>query len=43
MVIDGETHALTQGVCIAVTPGEMHEVTNTGKEELVLTYFGLKV
>ena len=40
--IDGEPHALTPGVCVAVAPNESHEVTNTGTETLVLTYFGLR-
>ncbi|MEM9088308.1 MAG: cupin domain-containing protein [Cyanobacteria bacterium P01_F01_bin.53] len=42
IVIDGEPHDLLPGVCIAVTVGESHEVSNTGNEELVLTYFGLR-
>lgn len=43
IVIDGEPHVLSPGVCIVVTVGESHEVSNTGTEELVLTYFGLRV
>ena len=42
IAIDGITHALTPGVCVAVAPYETHEVSNTGDEELVLTYFGLR-
>ena len=41
--IDGTDYALTPGVCVAVEPGEVHEVSNPGQEELVLTYFGLRV
>lgn len=41
--IDGQDHVLSPGVCVAVEPGETHEVCNTGSEELVLTYFGLRV
>ena len=41
--IDGTNYALTPGVCVAVEPGEVHEVSNPGQEELVLTYFGLRV
>jgi mannose-6-phosphate isomerase-like protein (cupin superfamily) len=41
--IDGHDHALAAGVCIAVEPGETHEVSNTGSVDLVLTYFGLRV
>lgn len=41
MTIDGQHHVLTPGVCIAVAPGETHEVANTGEVMLVLTYFGI--
>jgi quercetin dioxygenase-like cupin family protein len=41
--VDQQEYALTTGTCIAVEPGEQHEVHNTGSEELVLTYFGLRV
>ncbi|MBF2051437.1 MAG: cupin domain-containing protein [Leptolyngbya sp. IPPAS B-1204] len=41
--IDSQEYALTVGTCVAVEPGEQHEVRNTGAEELVLTYFGLRV
>lgn len=41
--IDGQNYLLGPGVCIAVEAGETHEVSNTGPEELVLTYFGLRV
>jgi quercetin dioxygenase-like cupin family protein len=34
---------LSPGVCVAIEPGEVHEVKNTGETELVLTYFGLRV
>ncbi|PZO53876.1 MAG: cupin domain-containing protein [Phormidesmis priestleyi] len=43
IVIDGTPHNLAPGVCVAVAPGEIHEVSNTGEEALVLTYFGLEV
>ncbi len=36
-------YSLTPGVCIAVEVEEVHEITNTGSQELVLTYFGIKV
>lgn len=39
--IDGTAHPLTPGICVAVEPGETHEVVNDGSEDLVLTYFGL--
>jgi quercetin dioxygenase-like cupin family protein len=41
--IDQQDYSLSAGVCIAVEPGETHEVQNTGSTELVLTYFGLRV
>ncbi|MBF2025236.1 MAG: cupin domain-containing protein [Oscillatoriales cyanobacterium C42_A2020_001] len=39
--IDQTPYPLQPGVCVAVEPGERHEVSNTGTEELVLTYFGV--
>ena len=41
--VDGESHPLEMGTCVAVFPGEVHEVLNTGSTELVLTYFGVEV
>jgi mannose-6-phosphate isomerase-like protein (cupin superfamily) len=41
--IDGREYSLFPGSCTAVEPGEVHEITNTGSQELVLTYFGVKV
>ncbi len=41
--IDETMYQLHPGVCVAVEPGERHEVSNTGTEELVLTYFGVLV
>ncbi|MGQ9871142.1 cupin domain-containing protein [Leptodesmis sp.] len=41
ITIDRTPYALTPGVCVAVEPGEHHEVKNTGNDELVLTYFGV--
>ncbi len=41
--ISDRTYALTPGVCIAVEVDEVHEIINTGSEELVLTYFGIRV
>ncbi|MEM8810929.1 MAG: cupin domain-containing protein [Cyanobacteria bacterium P01_G01_bin.38] len=40
--INGVVYVMTPGTCIAVEPGEVHEVMNTGEQTLVLTYFGLK-
>ena len=41
--IDGKEYPLEPGNCIAVEPGEIHEIVNNGSSELVLTYFGLRV
>lgn len=41
--IDGKEYPLVSGSCVAVEPGEFHEVVNNGATELVLTYFGLRV
>lgn len=35
-------YALTPGVCVAVEAGEEHEIINTGTDELILTYFGIR-
>ena len=43
MQIEGTAHTLKPGMCITVEPNEVHEVVNTGQEDLVLTYFGLQV
>lgn len=40
--VDGVDVALEPGVCVAIAPHEVHEVSNTGEEELVLTYFGIR-
>lgn len=39
---DGDV-PLAAGDCIAVSPGEEHELGNTGDEDLVLVYFGIEV
>jgi mannose-6-phosphate isomerase-like protein (cupin superfamily) len=41
MLINGKEYQLQPGVCIMVEPKEMHEVRNTGKIPLTLTYFNL--
>ena len=40
--IEGTPYDLTPGVCVAVQPGETHEVINSGTNNLVLTYFGIQ-
>ncbi|MBD2160385.1 cupin domain-containing protein [Limnothrix sp. FACHB-1083] len=42
MIIDGQRFDLVPGVCLAIAPHEVHEIANTGPEELVITYFGLR-
>jgi mannose-6-phosphate isomerase-like protein (cupin superfamily) len=41
--INDRTYPLKQGSCVAVEPGEVHEIVNNGSTNLILTYFGLKV
>jgi quercetin dioxygenase-like cupin family protein len=43
ITVNGQPYPLTPGTCIAIKPGEQHEVANTGSTDLVLTYFGLRV
>ena len=40
--IDGAMYALPAGTCVAVAPGETHELRNPGRDELVVLYFGIK-
>jgi mannose-6-phosphate isomerase-like protein (cupin superfamily) len=40
--INEQQYPLEKGTCVTVEPGELHEVTNTGSEDLVLTYFGIE-
>ncbi|MEO1373710.1 MAG: cupin domain-containing protein [Cyanobacteria bacterium J06635_10] len=41
--IDNQEYPLLPGSCVAVEVGEVHEIVNNGTDELVLTYFGLRV
>ena len=41
--VDDVAHHVAAGGCIAIAPGERHEVANAGTTELVLTYFGIAV
>ncbi|MGF1494134.1 MAG: cupin domain-containing protein [Microcoleaceae cyanobacterium] len=41
MQVNDVSHELQPGVCIAIEPGEVHAVKNTGSVDLVLTYFGI--
>lgn len=40
--VDGVVHALAAGTCLAVEPGERHELRNRGAAELVVLYLGIK-
>lgn len=40
--IDDAEYGLRAGICVAVEPGEAHEITNTGATDLVLLYFGIE-
>lgn len=42
MMIDGVAHALKQGSCIRIDPGEEHELSNTSEHDLMVLYFGLQ-
>jgi quercetin dioxygenase-like cupin family protein len=42
IAINDQVYPLEAGVCVAVEPGEIHEVKNTGETPLLLTYFGLR-
>jgi quercetin dioxygenase-like cupin family protein len=41
--VDQRLIPLVEGVCVVVEPGEQHEVRNTGTDDLILIYFGLRV
>ncbi len=40
--IEGESFQLRPGVCVVVSPGEVHELKNESERELVLLYFGVE-
>ena len=40
--VDGRCINLPPGSCLTVEPNESHEIKNTGAEDLVLLYFGVK-
>ncbi len=39
--INGESYAMKPGQCITIEPGDVHELKNTGDEELVVLYFSV--
>ena len=40
--IDEQEYSLEPGTCVAVEPGEVHELINSGSTDLILTYFGIR-
>ncbi|MFN2483053.1 MAG: cupin domain-containing protein, partial [Pyrinomonadaceae bacterium] len=42
MRVGDQEVALGAGTCVAVEPGESHEIANTGANDLVLIYFGIE-
>lgn len=40
--VEGQVSKIEKGNCIIIEPGEGHEFLNTGKDNLVLTYFALR-
>jgi mannose-6-phosphate isomerase-like protein (cupin superfamily) len=40
--VEGNEYPVEKGSCISVEPGEVHEIINNGKEDLVITYFGIR-
>jgi mannose-6-phosphate isomerase-like protein (cupin superfamily) len=43
MKINDEELLLERGICVAISPGERHEIANTREVDLVLCYFGIEV
>ena len=39
--IDGEVYPFSTGTTAVVEPGEVHELINTGKAELIVNYFSV--
>lgn len=39
--VDGINHQVFAGVVFVIEPGESHEISNLGTEDLVLQYFGV--
>ncbi len=42
ITVDGRAYAVSTGACVAIEPGEAHELANTGAEPLVVVYFGVQ-
>jgi quercetin dioxygenase-like cupin family protein len=42
ILVEGTEYELATGHCMLIEPGEYHEVSNPGAEELELLYFGVR-
>jgi quercetin dioxygenase-like cupin family protein len=42
ITVDGRVVALRAGDCVAVEPGEVHELANPNDEPMVVVYFGVR-
>ena len=42
VTVDGVARRLGAGECVAIAPGERHELANDGDEPWVLVYFGVR-
>ena len=42
VTVDGAAYPLGPGECVAIAPGEVHELANVGEEPWVLVYFGVR-
>ena len=43
MNVDGRAHNLMPGDSMVIHPGETHELSNAGTEEMVVIYFGVNL
>src|SRR5258708_38991940 len=41
--VNGKEYTIEKGMCISIEPNEYHEVINTGRKVLKLTYFAILV
>lgn len=41
--IDDQDYPFEKGICVTVEPKEKHEIINTGSNDLIINYFGIKV
>ncbi|OGE18718.1 cupin [Candidatus Daviesbacteria bacterium RIFCSPLOWO2_02_FULL_41_8] len=43
IIVNDNKYSLIPGACVTIDPGEKHEITNTGKNDLVLTIIGMNL